>query len=199
MGDYTPTQDFYLINGDELVNVENDLNYNLKRADDRMKPLIQYYVCNNDVSNITTDPDIPKDVGFKFYKPWSNSVWVWATAQGDTNPSMLQDLNSRVETWVTTGITFETGWVNGTGSDAVGYMTSNGWAYWRGNIKYTPGIIPSNTVMDICSIPAGMVPNVDRFFFISGGPGVDDWQLFRVMVAGTPTTPKKLQIFKYCG
>lgn len=198
MGEYSPKQGFYLINGNELVNVDTDINFNMLRADARIKPLIQHQMLPPDVNSITAST-YPKDIGFKWWKRWSNSIWTWSAPTPGGTPVARQDNNNTVEFWTTTGISFMSGWSNYDSSpNPVGYNIRDGIVNWRGRIKYNAEI-PANTPIDVFTLPTATIPNTERFFMVSGGNSSTNFQMFKVTVTGASTSPKTLQIIKYGG
>lgn len=197
MGEYSPNQGFYIIDGDELVNVETDVNFNMERADAIVKPLIQHQMLPPDVSSITSS-DYPKGLGYKWWKRWSNSIYTWSAPTPGGTPVARQDGNSTVEFW--TSITaFSTGWSNyDSNPNPVQYHLSNGIVRLRGRAKYNAEI-PANTPIDVLTLPTEIIPNTERFFLVSGGNSAASFQMFRVTITGASTSPKTLQIVKYGG
>ncbi|MFF5977067.1 hypothetical protein ACFY7C_36805 [Streptomyces sp. NPDC012769] len=187
---YTPDQGFYLINGEDLVNPATDINYNMSRCDEKLKPLVEYYV--TDVPDITASA-IPKDVGYKFYKQYSNSTWVWSANPVGTTPSMRQEPNGAVPGWLSTDITFASGWSSDS-TEVVQYSTASNFVQLRGKLVYNT-TIPSNTLLsNILTLPVSMRPNTDRSWIISGGQGVDDFQMFRAVIGSASGA---LSVYKY--
>src|SRR5688500_13363692 len=100
MGSLSPNQKFWLIGQNDLVNVEQDLNYNLDRVDYRMRTLVEYM--KTDVGSIT-DSSLVKEPGMKWYKTATNAIWYCHEGTG-----IVQDPNAAVDSWAT-DVTFESG------------------------------------------------------------------------------------------
>jgi hypothetical protein len=195
MGSYTNPQNFYLIDPTELVNVDNDLNYNLQRADTRIRSLVEYVY--TDVPSIT-DSSLTKGTGFKWYKTYTNAIW----NARDTTSGVFQDPNAQVDSWSTSDIVFESGYGStNLQEQRVGYSIFNGWVRWRGRVALTNGNeLPANTVTDFLTPPASTQPNKGRYFTVHGGnaSGVD-FQVFRVFIPAAGSADVRLEFIKYGG
>lgn len=195
MGDYTSKQKFYLIDGSELVNVDQDLNYNLARADARIKPLVEYQV--TDEPSITTS-SLPKETGFKWYKTYTNSIW----AQREDG-LVYQDTNAWVDGWSTSDITF----YNNYGSmnldaDRVAYTAFNGFVRFRGKLVLNGGgtDLPANTTTKFMEIPSQWLhPTKARYLMVYGGNSSTDFQCARIYVPPQTATDKRIEFCKYGG
>lgn len=189
MGSYTSSQDFYLIDSSELVNVETDLNYNLRRADERVRPLVEWQW--TDVDNITSS-NLTKDEGFKWYKARSNSVFYYRSG------TVVQDTNSRVDSWSSTGIVYETGyedWDQGSGKFM--YCTGDNWVRWRGRIQATGLVeLPITTTVNFVTVPTSILPLTSKYFFVHGGNS-GSYQAARIFVPSSSDADKRIEFIKY--
>ncbi|MGS2592231.1 hypothetical protein [Streptomyces hebeiensis] len=191
MGDYTDNQKFYIIDPDELVSVDNDLNYNWIRADTRVRSLVEYQATS--VSNITTSLVIEQ--GFKWYKKYSNSIFYSYDGQ------VYQDPNARVEAYKTDGLVFESGYSsNDNSTDRVSYMEHNGFIRFRGNVVLNnkDNDFPLNTVVNFLTMPESILPVRQRYFFVHGGVATGaDFQTFRIFVPPKNSGDPRMEFIKY--
>lgn len=190
MGYYTDNQKYYIIDGTELVNVE-DLNYNLQRVDDRLKPLVEYQ--ETDVNSIY-DSSLPKSTGFKWWKKTTNSIWSWY------NDGVQQDTNSRVDSWLVDGIVFEPGYGSmNLYDDRVAYTKTDNFVRLRGKLVLNnqSSEFPSNTAVDFMTIPTEYMPPLAQYFFVYGGNGSGNVQCFRIYVPAKDSGDKRLEYCKY--
>lgn len=198
MGDYTNNQKFYLIDPTELVNVDSDVNYNLLRADERVKALVEYQ--GTDVPSIVGST-VPKEIGYKWYKRYSNSVYVHTTFNGVT--ATYQDVNSVVDTWSTAGISFEPGYGSGSGlTDRIGYKVSNNIVTWRGFVVLNNQAteLPANLTTDFMTIPTSLQPIRNKYCTVTGGNSTaGSFQLFRVLFPALGSADSRLEFIKYGG
>lgn len=195
MGSYTDPQRFYLIDPDEIVNVDNDLNYNIQRADERVRPLVEYAV--TDVASISS-ADIPKDTGFKWYKTFTGGIWSSRDAAGN----LAQDPNSYIDTWSTLSLIFDSAYVSGDDEHRVSYSVStDNWVTFRGRVSRTDGEeLPANTTVDFLTPPVSILPNKNRYFFVHGGNAVTgDFQVFRVFIPASTNADLRMEFIKYGG
>lgn len=195
MGEYTDKQKFYLIEGSELVNADQDLNYNLARADTRVKPLVEYQI--TDESSITNS-NLPKDVGFKWYKTYTNAIWVQ-----HKDGLVYQDTNTWVDTWSLNGIVF----YNNYGSmnleaDRIAYSAFNGFVHLRGKLclNGTASDLPANVNIKFMEIPSEYLPPVARYFTVYGGNASgSDFQCARIFIPAQSASDHRLEFCKYGG
>lgn len=191
MGSYTDTQRFYLIDPSELVYVEQDLNYNLQKADDIVRPLVEYGY-HPDIS--LTDSDLPRGTGYKYYKAYTNSVYAYRDG------TFFQDPNAKIDPWVTTGITYEAGYQDmNTGVDRVAYcIGTDGWITFRGRVIATGSAeLPLLTATNFLNVPTSILPNHPKYFYVHGGNSTGNFQTFRVFIPAATDAVKKLQFVKY--
>jgi hypothetical protein len=194
MGSYTDPQNFYLINSDELVNVDQDLNYNLQRADDRVRPLVEYVV--TDEPSISAS-SLPKDTGFKWWKTYTGAIFNYLDG------SVRQDVNCSVDEWSVTGLTFETGY----GSvdqdvNRIAYsVTVDGFVRFRGRLHLTSGgELPANTTVNFLTLPSSILPVRQKYFTIYGGnAAASDFQCFRIFVPQQGSGDDRMEYIKYGG
>jgi hypothetical protein len=188
VGDYTATQGFYKPNPvGELVDVEQHLNFNLRRIDERVKPLLEYQITNE--TSITSS-SLPKDTGFKWYKPYSNSLWTWR-ADG----LIQQDVNSFVDNW-TDATTFLNSYTSYDTTKRLSYSVFNGFVRWRGKVKLSnDAALPTNTTTAFLTPPSATVPTKARYFTVWGGNATSDFQSFRIFIPSTGN----MEFIKYGG
>jgi hypothetical protein len=197
MGTYSDNQKFYIIDPSEIVNVESDINYNLRRADLRVKALVEYQL--TDVTSIVS-ADLPAETGFKWYKWYSNSIWNAVKDPVTNAKTVSQDANSNIDTWTTSVGTFEPGWGSlNNATDRIGYSISNGWVQWRGKLALTSGAeLPNNTNSLVLSLPLAVRPNLPRYFFCSGGLVSAGFMAARVFIPDSNgASDPRMSITKY--
>jgi len=194
MGEYTPNQKFYLIDGSELINVDQDLNYNLSRAETHARPLIEYQMTDEPTIGGST---LPKDVGFKWYKEYTNSIWHYRDDGG-----IYQDVNAWVDPW-NADITFYNGYSSmNLNADRIAYSSFNGFVHLRGKLVLNGGAdnLPANTTTKFMTIPDSLLPIDARYFTIWGGNASGgDFQCARVYIPAQGAADKRLEFCKYGG
>jgi len=195
MGEYSVPQNFYLIDGSELVNVDQDLNYNLQRADDRVRPLIEYVV--TDEPSISAS-SLPKDTGFKWYKTYTGAIWNYRDG------GVFQDTNAQVDTWSVSGLTFETGYGSADQELArIAYSTSTGgFVRFRGRLVLngTASELPVNTTVNFMTVPSSILPVRQKYFTCYGGNAASgDFQCFRIFVPQQGSGDDRIEFIKYGG
>lgn len=194
MGDYTSTQKYYLIDPEEFVAVDQDLNYNLRRADSRIKALVEYQVTAE--ASIVLSTNLEKDTGFKWYKSYTNSIWNYR------NNTLSQDVNCQIDTWSPNGITFETGYNSvDQGVDRVAYSSFNNFVRWRGRVRLNSGdALPTNTTVDFMTVPTSILPVRAKYFTVYGGNSTGtEFQCFRIFVPASNAGDKRIEFCKYGG
>lgn len=195
MGEYTPTQRYYLIDGDELVNVEQDLNYNWRRADERIKPLIEIQATDEPTISAA---NIPKDVGFKWFKTYTNS---WYFYNGSN--TVTTDVNSVVADWSATGIAFQPGYGSVNLEESrIAYCIQDGFVHLRGRLcrNGTANEIPAGTVTNFMTLPAEAYPARSKYFTVYGGNAASgDFQCARIFVPQAGSADLNLEFMKYGG
>lgn len=195
MGDYTTNQKYYKPDGDEFVNVEQDLNYNLRRADQRIKPLVEYAI--TDVPSITS-ASIPKDTGFKWWKSYTNSVWAQRS-----DGIIYQDPNAQIDIWSNVGFTWEPGYGPANNDiDNVAATFYNNFARLRGRVVLNGGSsdIPANVVTNFMTLPAHLRPATQKYFTIYGGNATSgDFQIFRLFIPQSGAADPRCEFVKYGG
>lgn len=193
MGDYTPTQKFYLIDGTELVNVDQDLNYNFARADTRVKPLVEYQF--TDEPSITNST-LTKETGFKWYKTYNNSVWAYR------NGVTFEDVNSRISEWAFEGILFQSGYGSANLEEGrIAWSINDGFGILRGRLVLNGGgtDLPLNTTTKFMTLPDAALPVKARYFTVYGGNAGSDFQMARIYIPARTSTDKNLEFCKYGG
>lgn len=192
MGDYTPTQRFYTIDPSELVDVEQHLNYNFRRGDQRIRPLVEYQYTTIDA---ITASDLPKDVGFKWFKRSTNSIWNYQDG------ALQQDPNSLTNTWSDTGYSFAANYSSLNSLEAkVGWTVYNGYVRWRGRVHFNAGAaMPANTVTKFLVPPASIRPVRAKYFTVYGGNVTGDFQCFRIYIPDSAAPDSSFEYVKYGG
>jgi hypothetical protein len=200
LGEYTDNQKFYLIDPTELVSVESDINYNLHRADSRVRSLIEYTTVDPSVSNISVSTTIDKDTGYKFYKAYSNSVWSY----DGRSTQVLQDFNSIVDPWSVEGITFEPGYGSPSAfpQDRIAYSVRDNFVRLRGRLVLndTSNDLPLASVENCFTLPTNILPLTQKYFFCNGGNAASNqFQTFRVFIPPNDASDKRIEFIKYGG
>lgn len=194
MGSYTENQRFYLIEPEELVSVDNDLNYNLQRADQRVRNLVEYmYTDEPSISG----SDLPKEQGFKWYKSYTNSVW---HGRG-TGAGIFQCVANPVATWSFSGLSFESGYESMDLSiNRTAYSVFNGWVRLRGRVIRTGKLeIPTESIINFLTLPDSVMPTRSKYFTVWGGNSTGDFQMFRLFIPAVTDGDKRLEMIKYGG
>jgi hypothetical protein len=198
MGGYTDNQKFYLIGGSELVSVENNLNYNLRRADERVKALVEYQI--TDVPSITNS-GASVDVGYKWYKQYTNALYNYRLDRISGAPGFWQDANAQVDSWTSSVGPFEPNYGSqDLGDNRIGYSIFNGFVRWRGRLSLTSGgELPANTLINFLTPPTETRPERDRHFFVCGGDSATNFQTFYVLVPAAGSANLRMRFVKYGG
>lgn len=179
MGDYTATQHFYKPDPEELVDVETQLNYNVERADHRVRALVEWL--RTDVEVIENSEE--RETGFKFFKVHSNSLWVAQDNSGDVHfPSSNNDVDSWIDLGSSSGATFVNSYTDDvfdTDDDEdlrreLCYRRefSDGMVYWRGLVNLTDDAdqIPLNqNIIIVTGVPTEARPKRNKYFFTHMG------------------------------
>lgn len=194
MGDYTPTQKFYLIDGEELVNVEQDLNYNWRRADTKIRALVDFQ--NTDVPTLATS-DLPKDEGYKWFKTYTNSIYHY------TDGSIITSANSAVTDWAISGISFEPGYGSANLEDSrIAYAVQDGFVHLRGRLVLNSGSseLPANVTTNFMTLPNSVMPLRNKYFTVYGGNSTGtDFQCARIYVPEKTLSDQRIEFCKYGG
>lgn len=196
MAGSTAHMGFNRIDDTDLVEVERDINYNFKRADTYIKPLIEYQL--TDVSSIANS-DIPKDVGFKYYKWFTNSIWSVRVAGSNV---IYQDINSQVSTWTTQFGTFEPGYGSlDLISNRIAVSVFNGWVTWRGKLALNAGgsVLPAYSVINFLTVNADLLPTRARYFTVGGGKATGEQQVGRIFIPNVGSADHRMEFTKYGG
>lgn len=197
MGSYTNNQNFYLIDPTELVNVESDLNYNLRRADERVKALVEYQSTNE--ASLAT---LPKDIGYKYHKKSTNSIWNYHTSLSTGITTHYQDTNAAVDTWSTSGIVYEASYASLVEPyETISYSLFNGWCRWRGRLMLNNqnSEFPMQTITRFMNIPVACQPVTAKYFFVHGGNTTADFQAYRIFVAPAGGADTRWEYIRYGG
>lgn len=191
MGSLSPNQKFWLIGQNDLVNVEQDLNYNLERVDYRMRTLVEYM--KTDVASITATSSMVKEPGMKWYKTFSNSIWYC-----HDNTGIYQDPNAQVDTW-NTDITFESGFSSlDTSTNRIGYSIFGGLVRLRGKLIRTGlAAFTKNIATDVFTLPASARPDESRYFFVHMGEGLTQFQVARIFIPSSSSGDLRCECMIY--
>lgn len=191
MGNYSPNQDFWLIGENDLVNVEQDLNYNLNRVDYRERTLVEYM--KTDVASISATASMVKEPGMKWYKTFSNSIWYC-----HDNTGIYQDPNAAVDSW-STDVTFEAGFSSlDSSSNRIGYSIHGGLVRLRGKLIRTGfAAFTKNASTDVFTLPVAARPDESRYFHIHGGSGLTQFQSARLFIPAAGNADVRCEILVY--
>lgn len=183
MGSYTNTFRLYKPAANEVVDVEQHLNYNWNICDKQMKRLLEYeYVT-------AQNPDV---VGAfsrsKFYKEYSGSIQAYFVS----NPSFWwQDPVAPVNAFTPMLQYFQEGWnfsptdfqVSARVVKKSGSSTSE--VEWSGAFYELGGHMELNTNVLVISpgtIPAQMTPAVSKYFDVYAGNTATDFSMARILI-----------------
>lgn len=184
MGTYTPTQRFYKADPTEFVNVESQVNYNIRRADERVRSIVEWQYADT----LAVADDFPKDIGYKFYNNATNTLFVVRdsslvlsqhSANGDTDP------------WSTVGITYLNLWADADPDTLrLSYRKepSDGVVTWRGSMQSNnfENIAPNSNI-DAISLDASIRPARSKYFTIHMGPDSSGYSIARILFNSTGT------------
>lgn len=183
MGEYSPTQKLYKVDGNEIVDVESNLNYNWTLLDDRIKKLIDWFP--TDVSQITGN--IPFENGFKFLKRETNTHWyAW-------DGLLYQDFAAFVP--VQTLVTPAAGWENADNTKRLMVARTFDKVYLRGKVRLSSGAeLPIKTLTTIATLPLDFRPTTVRHYLQPGGNSPSGQPCISLIVINTTGT---IQFIKY--
>lgn len=185
MGTYTSTQGFYKPDPDEFVDVEAQINYNWRRADSRVKQLVEWQYIPGTYLNVG-DAYASREAGMKFYKASSNMVTFATNSTG----TLAQDSNSKVYSWSSSGVSFYGGYQS-ENSDEQKFTyridTTDGMIHLRGGVKLNSGAdqIPRNTNITIINLPFNARPSRNKYFYVHMGIVSSNFSCCRVLVMAT--------------
>lgn len=194
MGSYTPNRKYYLIDPSQFVNVEQDINFNFKKYDEEAPYLLTYRA--TDSSYITGDHYL--GAGYKFFKRKTNSVWV---SRVDGGP-IYQDVNATVQSWSTTGFTFETGYGSmDQNENRISYHVDSytKQVTWRGRLVLNGGSssLPLNVSTKFMSVDPSILPSVAKYFTVYGGNVSNDYLIARIYVPASNSTDLRVEFCCY--
>lgn len=132
MGSYTSTQKLYRTDANEVVDVESQLNSNLRRLDSRVRSLVEYQHVS--APSITGSVKV-RENGMKWFKTSTNALWV---CKGDYG-KVYQNSQAYTEEWTSlSNSQMINGWQN-ISEDAesfIGYQKdAAGIVSWRGRVR----------------------------------------------------------------
>lgn len=184
MGSYTPNQNFYKPDSDEFVDVDTQINYNLRRADERVRAMIEWQYTEAAIISGTE----PRDVGYKFYKASTNSLYV--APYSDLDLQQSSNLNSTLS-WTTSGLSSQGGYRSvDFATQQLSYRVEgfDGQCTWRGAIQLndTADQIPVNTNIVVFTMPAAGSTSPTplsraKYFYVHMGIAPGDFSCARVL------------------
>lgn len=172
MGSYTSTQKLYKTSPNEVVDVETQLNYNLRRLDSRVRSLVEYQV--EPTLEIPTDD---REVGMKWFKSSTNSFWLYKNITGFAPSQELVQANDRAQTddWHDAESYLKGSWVNPNAwpnSHIAWRKDSAGMVEWRGIIALSGyADFQQNVIVDVLTIPTEALPSRAKYFTVAVGDG----------------------------
>lgn len=184
MGSYTQYQKLYKVAEGDTVDVENDLNYNWDRLDDRVRRICEW--APTEFPFITGNEQFEN--GFNYLKRESCAKYTgWDGA-------VYQDTQAFVPQWNL--VTPAAGWQNATTTTRLMWANIGGKVFWRGKIRLASGgEIPVKTIQTVVStLPAGAIPSTVKHAFQPGGNSPAGQPCVHMIVFNTTGT---IQVFKY--
>jgi hypothetical protein len=186
MGDYTTYKKLYKPLPPEFVNVDQHLNYNLDIIDTYSKRILN--ITPTDVPNIATDALLTKEPAFKWYKTYSNSIWIGSDLGGTTGSSVGQPVGSEVLPW-TIFTAFNSEWSSNTITPVdhrLAYRVSpadNTGAVkieWRGRAYKTNQDMPSKSNLLVGTLSAQLSPLQFKAFMCPTGDSTGNPSIARL-------------------
>lgn len=152
MGEYTANQNFYKPDPDEFVDVDSQIAYNFRRADERVRAMVEYQY--TDVPVISGVE--PSDKGYKFFKASTNTVYVRRTE--DLILSQASP-NGDTDSFTTSGLSSQNGYRSvDFATQQLSYRVepTSGVCTWRGSVQLNDAAdqIPLNTNTVVFTMPA---------------------------------------------
>jgi hypothetical protein len=183
LGTYTATQDFYKPAPDEFVDVESQINYNLRRADEDVRAKVEWQYTELPVISGFA----PRELGYKFYKASTNSLFVCAEAD-----LTLQQHSPfcPTEAWTASGILSFPGGYQSEDLDTKRLSYSkegfDGIVQWRGSLKLNNyDQIPLNTNIQVMTIDPAIAPARSKYFTVHMGIQAGNYSICRVLFLNT--------------
>lgn len=182
MGTYTASQGFYKPDPDEFVDVESQVNFNIRRADEKVRALVEWQYTEAPVISGSE----PRDVGYKFFKASTNSLYTQKTA---TDFSQA-DSNGVTETWNNVDYAFLNSYQSVNDDEmALSYTErywGNGLVRWRGGIRLNAGDeIPLNTSINVLQLSGiRIVPFTNKYFNCHMGDPTTGYSFVRILFGG---------------
>lgn len=183
MGEYTAIARLYKTAADEVVDVEQQLNYNWDIADLNVKRLLEYEY---------TTTSVPDVVGAlsrsRFYKEYSNSFLAYFTSGN----FFWQDPVAKVTAWTLAESLLSGGYVSHPDFPlAYRRITTDGTTEeieWTGAVWLNGALLPLNTNTEIITagtMPASIRPDVSKYWQVSAGNTSADYSVARLFF-GSP-------------
>ncbi len=176
MGTFTPTIKLYKPAPDEIVDVNQQLNFNWQIADLDLKGLLEYqYTTEQNLSTLGIQPR------HRFYKAYSNSLFAWS---GST--FFFQDIAAAVYPWVNASSLVAGGWSAHPDMPPFYRIVSTPASgttqiEWMGSIWQGGALIPANTAYGgVIALPAATVPSITKLFVMNAGNTASGYSIARV-------------------
>lgn len=191
MGEYTTQLKLYKTADVEVVDVEQQLNYNWDICDRDLKRLLEYeYVT-------VPSPDVVDAVSrSKFYKEYSNSYMTYFK----TGNFFYQDPYAFVSPWVSGASMLQAGWFDDPDfpffyriiKKAGGTTTQIEWtgAIWTGGPEID--VNTNMTFIDVGDIPVAIRPTVTKYFNVNCGNTAANYKIARIFIGSNGEGQVKL-------
>lgn len=183
MGIYTPNQAFYKPEPTEFVDVDTQVNYNLRRADERVRAMIEWQYTEAAIIS----GNEPRDVGYKFFKAATNTFYIC----GDPSLDLVQhSSNGDTDEWTTGGLAAVGGYRSvDFNENQLSYRVepTDKQVSWRGNIMLndTQDQIPVNTNIVVFTMPSFCTPARSKYFHVHMGIATAGYSIARILFKNT--------------
>lgn len=182
MGSYTPVLKYYKSAPDEVVDVEQQLNYNWDITDLQAKRLLEYEYVSGQNPNVVGALNRSR-----FYKEYSNSIQSYF---GPPSNFFWQDPKAFVTPWTAAGSLISGGY-----SDDPDYPVAYRLIKYSGSataeVEWTGAFWLDNAAMDLNlniaiaaagDLPAAIRPTVTKYFDMWGGNTATDFSVGRILI-----------------
>lgn len=181
MGTFTPNIRLYKPAPDEIVDVNQQINFNWRAADLDLKGLLEYEYTTD--QNLSIEGIQPRH---RYYKSYSNSAFAWS---GTT--FFFQDLAAAVYPWVNASSLLVLPWV--AHPDNPPYYrivatpgTATTQIEWMGSIWQNGAVITAGTAFGgVMPLPPGTIPNATKSFNCNAGNTASGYSIARVNFSAT--------------
>lgn len=183
MGQYSATQNFYKPSSEELVDVESQINYNLRRADERVRQLVEWQYIPSSYQNVQ-DAYPEREIGMKYYKASTNCPQYTTLSSGSL--TLAQDSNSRVYSWTQSGLSFLNNYTSENNAEQrISYRLDpvTNTVHWRGGLvlKTSMDQIPLNTNIQVITLPTVIRPTRSKYAFVHMGIASSGYSVCRIL------------------